>query len=206
MTTPSPEWTAMTGHELLLRLAGRIPDQMLARARLMLANGAVSPAIALVAGQLTEAPIPLTADELAAIRDLAGDPEALPGVDPVDELPALPFGFSELDEDGEVRRDELDEALVAAAEAHGAGIAGVWRTWRFFFLDDLADTDPAAIADEDSPTDEDSLAGEGSATAAVDYPDDFYRPHRVDIVQVEEPGMIQELSASLLGVVPDSAG
>jgi hypothetical protein len=167
----------MTGHELLLRLAGRIPDQTLAQARRMLADGAVSSAIALLASLLTQAPVPLTADELAAIRDLAGDPDALPGVWPAGELPALRFGFSELDEEGEVELDDLDEALVAAAES-SAGLAGVWRSWRYVL--------------PDSPDGQDG-------------PDGPERPYRVYIVQADDPGMIHELSARLLGAVPDSA-
>jgi len=112
----------MTGHELLLRLAGRIPDPALAQARRMLADGAASSAITLVAGLLAEAPIPLTADELAAIRGLARDASALPGVRPVAEPPALSFSFSDVDQRGEAGRDEIDAALVAAAEARSEGL------------------------------------------------------------------------------------
>jgi hypothetical protein len=184
----------MTAHELLLRLAGRIPDQTLAQARRMLAVGAVTSAIALVASQVTQAPVPLTADELAAIRNLAGDPDALPGVQPAGALPALRFGFSELDEEGEVELDDLDETLVAAAEAHSAGLAGVWRSWRYILLDDVTGRTAAYPADE------------LSATPAVDDPDSPDRPYRVYIVQVDDPGVIDELSAHLLGAVPDSAG
>jgi hypothetical protein len=184
----------MTGHELLLRLAGRIPDQTLAQARRMLADSADSSAIALVASLLAQAPVPLTADELAAIRNLADDPDALPGVQPVSELPALPFDFSELDEDGEVGHDDLDEALVEAAEAHGARLTGVWRSWRYALMDSPAVTGPAAAEAEDEDEDEDS------AGLTDDDP-----PHRVYIIQVEDPGMIQELSADLLDAVPDSA-
>jgi hypothetical protein len=185
----------MTGHELLLRLAGRIPDQTLTQARRMLADGAVTSAIALVASQVTQAPVPLTADELAAIRDLVRDPDALLGVQAAGELPALRFGFSELDDEGDVQHDDLDEALVAAAAAHSAGLAAVWRSWRYRLPDSSDVTGPAAADAADEP----------SATPAVEDPDDPDRPYRVYIVQVDDPGMIHELSAHLLGVVPDSA-
>jgi hypothetical protein len=121
----------MTGHELLLRLAGRIPDRALAQARQTLADGAVSRAIAQLAATFAQTPFPVTADELAAIRSLAGEPEALPGVHPAEELPPLPFDFVELDEYGGTERDELDEALVAAARAHRPEITCVWRAWRY---------------------------------------------------------------------------
>jgi hypothetical protein len=188
----------MTAHELLLRLAGRIPDQTLAQARRMLADGAVTSAITLVASQVTQAPVPLTADELAAIRNLAGDPDALPGVQPADELPALRFGFSELDEEGEVQHDDLDEALVAAAEAHSAGLAAVWRSWRYRLPDSLNVTRSAAA----DPAAADPAAADPAAAADPDDPD---REYRVYIVQVDDPGRIHELSAHLLGVIPDSA-
>jgi hypothetical protein len=131
MAASSPERPAMNGHELLLALAGRLPDQALAQARRVLATDTARPAIALVAALLAAAPVPLTAGELAAIRALAQDADALPGVLPVAEPPALRCRFSGLDEAGQVRRDELDEAVVAAAQAHAAGVTGVWRAWRY---------------------------------------------------------------------------
>jgi hypothetical protein len=195
----------MTAHELLLRLAGRIPDQTLAQARRMLADGAVTSAIALVASQVTQAPVPLTADELAAIRNLAGYPDALPGVQPAGALPALRFGFSELDEEGEVQHDDLDEALAAAAETHSAGLAAVWRSWRYRLPDSMYLTRPAPADPAAADPAAADAADEPSATPAVYDPDDPDREYRVYIVQVDDPGMIRELSAHLLGVIPDPA-
>jgi len=123
MTTPASERAEMAGHELLLRMAGRIPDQALAQARRILADGAASSAITVVASLVTQS----------------------------------------------------DEALVAPAEAHSAGLAGIWRSWRY--------VTPAAGHVAGPP-----------------------RPHRVYIVQVEDPAMIPGLAADLLGAVPDSAG
>jgi hypothetical protein len=131
MTNSAPEPTVMTGHQLLLRLAGRVPDQALARARRTLADGGVSRAMAQLTNTFAQTPFPLTAQELVAIRSLAGECEALSGVHPAEELPALPFDFVDLDEYGGAGRDELDEALVAAVEAHSPEITGVWRSWRY---------------------------------------------------------------------------
>ncbi len=39
----------------------------------------------------------------------------LAGARPAVELPALPFAFTQIGQDGEVRRDDVDEAVVAAA-------------------------------------------------------------------------------------------
>lgn len=223
MTTTSPQRADMTGHELLLRMAGRIPDQTLAQARRMLADGTTGPAIALVAELLAVTPLVLTGAELAAIRDLTSDAGALPGVQPVAEPPVLQFGFSEFDQDGEAGRDEIDEALVAVAEAHGSGLTGIWRTWRYYQPDNSmgggADT-PADLegaagqevqAGQDNQADEDSRdsAGRGrvipGVTLAIDYEEDIFRPHRVYVVQVDDPAMILGLAADLLGAVPDAA-
>jgi hypothetical protein len=214
----------MTGHELLLRLAGRIPDRALARARRALAGGAVRPAIAELAATLAQAPVPLTADELAAIRSLAGEREALAGVHPADELPALRFDFVDLDEYGGVGRDELDEALVAAAEAHSTEITGVWRAWRYSRVDHQgapgaaaawppdAETSQEAVASRKSLADEDcaatggpGAAGEPRAILPVSHPAYSGPPYRVYVIEVEYPGMIQAVSADLLKAVPDSA-
>jgi hypothetical protein len=187
----------MTGHELLLRLAGRIPDRALALARRTLADGAVSAAIAQLTTTFAQTPIPLTADELTAIRSLAGERTALPGVHPVEELPALQFDFVDLDDYGEAGGDELDEALVAAVEAHSSEIAGVWRAWRYRRLDHRRATG--------APSGGPRAAGEPSATLPVNHPGYSGPPHRVYVIEVENPGRIQGLSADLLRAVPDSA-
>jgi len=193
MTTPEP--AVLAGHELLLRLAGRIPDQVLADARRRLAAGEISAAVTLVADLLGEYPVPLTAGELTAIRDLAGAPGALPGARPVAAPPALPFEFSRADRYGEVRRDELDEAVAAAAEAHSTGLVGLWRSWRYPLLEDPAEDDDAAGDGAWS----DARAKPGGSLALD--PGDPYRVHRVYIAQVEDPGMVQPLAAGLLAAV-----
>lgn len=163
----------MTGHELLLRLAGRIPDEGLTAARRLLADGDVREAVATAARWLAGEPAPLLTGELSAIRVLAANPAALPDVQPVAAFPELPFAFSELDRYGEVERDELDDAVAAVAEGYGA--AGLWRSWRYP-LDD-----PHAV----------------SATVTVD-PDDPDQAYRVYIVQVEEADAIPALTRDLL--------
>jgi hypothetical protein len=204
MTNSPAEGTAMAGHELLLRLAGRIPDRVLALARRELADGAVSRAIAQLTKTFAQAPFPLTADELAAIRSLAGEGAgegegaALPAVYPVEEPPALQFEFVDLDDYGEAGRDELDEALVAAAEAHRAEITGVWRAWRYTRLDPRR---AAGWAADGAARGGPGAAGEASVTVPV-YSDP---PYRVYVIEVENPGMIPGLSADLLRAVRDPA-
>jgi hypothetical protein len=198
----------MTGHELLLALAGRISDQTLAQARQVLAGGAPSSAIALVASALSATPVQLTAAELTAIRELSGDAGALPELMPVDEAPALRFGFSHLDENGEIQRDELDEAVVAAAETHSDGLAGVWRAWRYQLIDLPASADEAAQETAGEETGE-QAAGEAeapaepSASLAADYPDDPFAAYRVYIIQVENAELIGDLAADAYAAIPD---
>lgn len=172
MATTSPEQANLTAHDLLLRLAGRIPDLTLGQARRVLADGTEGQAMTLVADLLGITPIRLTAEEIGVIRDLSGDAGALPGAQPAAQAPALQCGFSEFDPYGQVRRDEIDEALVSAAEGLTTSLTGIWRTWRYLLRDK-----PEALDD----------------------------PLRVYIVQVEDPAMIQEVTARLLGALPDPA-
>lgn len=189
----------MNAHELLLRMAGRIPDNVLAQARRMLADGAVSSAVTFLAALLAVNPSPLTAAELAAIRELSRDPAALPETQPVEEFPALPFIFTELDYSGAVSRDQLDEAVVAAAQTHGEAVSAIWRSWRYSLLASLS-TNP-------------SIDGSGSAhppelrdpTITAERLADPFSPHRVYLVHVQDQQMIQPLAASLLAAVSDSA-
>lgn len=181
MTTPAPGRPGLTGHDLLLRLAGRIPDGSLADARRLLAEGDVCGAMAGPVRWIAGDSIPLLADELAAIRVLAGDPAALPGLQPVRVLPELPFAFNMVDPFGEVGRDAIDDAVAAVAEGHGA--AGLWRTWRYR----LDDPDAAA----------------GAATVTVD-PGDPDQAYRVYIVQVDGVSGLEILSRDLLRAVGDT--
>jgi hypothetical protein len=205
--------TDMTGHELLLRLAGRLSDRTLAQARQVLAAGSPGSAIDLVAGLLAVVRAPLTADELTAIRDLTGDAGALPGVRPVAEVPELRFAFSYLDGDGEVERDDLDEAVVAAAEAHSEGLVGVWRAWRYLLPEVPAPVSAAeggaaeayGAAQEADPDDAAAAPPPVSPSPAADYLEDPFEPYRVYIVQVEDPAMIDAVATDLLDGMPDPA-
>jgi hypothetical protein len=181
MTTPSPGRPGLTGHELLLRLAGRIPDGPLAGARRLLADGDVRGAMAGPVLWLAGDSIPVLADELAAIRLLAGDPAALPGVQPIRVLPEPPFAFSALDQLGQVERDAMDDAVAATAQEHS--VAGLWRSWRYR-LDD-----PDAAAE--------------TATVTVD-PDDPDQVYRVYIAQVDDVSGLDVISRDLLRAVGDT--
>lgn len=182
MTTP---FTAqeMNGHELLLAMAGRIPDKALAAARRVLASDSQEAAITLLAELLAQTPIPLTAAELAAIRELARNPHALPGTRPVTAAPPLPFVFGIYEESGAATRDELDEALAAAAEAHSGSLSGIWRSWRYLQLD----------------------SDEAGQAIVGDSLDDPFGPYRVYLIQVTDPARIQGVAADLLAAIGEPA-
>jgi len=181
MTTPSPGGPGLTGHELLLGLAGRIPDGPLAGARRLLAEGDVRGALAVAVRWLAGDSVPLLAGELAAIRGLSGEPGALPGSRAVAVLPELPFAFRVPGPLGEAGPDATDDAVAAVARGHG--VAGLRRSWRYR-LDD-----PGAAA--------------GPATVTVD-PGDPDQAYRVYIVQVDDAGAIEALSRDLLRAVGDT--
>lgn len=172
----------MRGHDLLLRMAGRVPDGALMRARRTLATGRETDAIAAIAHLVRASPILLTEWEIAVIRDFVGN-DTLSGVAVADEPLPLSFGFSAFDMNGEIGRDEIDEALVAAADANAAGLAGIWRTWRYFVRDDA---DQAGVM----------------ATLVSDVTEPF-SPQRVYLMQIEDPAMAAEIGAELLSAVPD---
>jgi hypothetical protein len=179
MTTPSPGRPGLTGHELLLRLAGRIPDGPLADARRLLADGDAREAINGLTRWVAGEPVPLLAAELAAIRVLAADLGALAGVRPVAVLPELPFAFTAVDPWGQTGRDAMDDSVAAVAEGRRA--AGLWRSWRYR----LDDPDAAA------------------QTVRVD-PDDPDQAHRVYILQVDQAIVSQAPCRDLLRAVDEN--
>jgi hypothetical protein len=171
---------AMTAHELLLRLAGRLPDHLVIDAR-RLAGDDIRAAMSQLIRWLAAEPVPLLAAELAAIRALSGYPAALSGTRPVKVLPEPPFVFDEADPSGDIGRDRMDDAVAAVAEGYGVG--AVWRSWRY------------RLDDPD--------AGSGAATVTVD-PDDPDQSYRVYIVQVEQTSQSQSLYRDLARAVDDT--
>lgn len=189
----------MDAHELLLRMAGRMPDNVLAQARRLLADGEVRSAVTFLAGFLAVTPSPLTAAEIVAIRELSHDRDALAEAKPVKELPALPFTFTELDDSGEVGRDELDEAVVAAAQTQGDAVSAIWRSWRYSLLAGLS---AGVTANGSGPELPPQLR---DATTTPERAAGPVKPHRVYLVQVQDQEMVRAVAGGLLAVVPDSA-
>lgn len=126
-------------HEMLLRLAGKLPDDLLARSREWLAAGQQGNVGRAVAHAVLAQSIPLPQADLAILRALvvaAGtDPAVVASVEIGDFDPAPPYAFTagrpDTDDlvDDSVPSDAVDQAAVEAvsdeARAHG-----LWRVWR----------------------------------------------------------------------------
>jgi hypothetical protein len=131
-------------HWMLLRLAGRIPDGLLAQSREWLAQGRL-PALA---DSLTHAVVStrvrLSPDDLDLLAELHGDdaggaPSSLLSVETTDVEPMPFYGFAaEPPEPASGQRstpqsvapESVAQAIVAAAADTGA-VRAIWRSWRF---------------------------------------------------------------------------
>ncbi|MFI6785126.1 hypothetical protein [Micromonospora sp. NPDC050276] len=164
MTTAvgAPSGQSAAFHQLLLRMSGRLPDELITAARRWLSEGefvdiAQAVVFAALAGRLamTEADAVLLSDTLAEAGE---DTEALAEVERVATDPLPPFGLApvspqELAEhgdavpysidltvpyDGPGAADGTDQVAVTSVAAQlGDGVAAtaLWRAWRFPAMD-----------------------------------------------------------------------
>ena len=201
-------------HGFLQLLAGWVPDRALARARRDLADGQAAATAAAAAAMVSEYDVPLLAPDIDAFRALAGEPGLLDGVQPVPRYPRLPFGFSEFSPDGQLELDGVDEVMIEAAQAPGAQVTGLWRSWRFpldgFGEPDLFEGDEAeyeaelaalgyVLADPDESDDPDQKE-DLRPTAAID-PADPTRVLRVYIAQVTDGALAPAVAGALHGAL-----
>jgi hypothetical protein len=128
-------------HEFVQLLAGWVPDEELASVRKTLADGQPAAAAAAAVTMAAEHQVPLLAQDLEVATSLAGDPDALDDVQPVEQYPPLSFWFSAYGPDEHLDADDLDEVMAEAAQARSEQIAGLWRTWR---LPQEGDEDPGS--------------------------------------------------------------
>ncbi|GAB2922016.1 hypothetical protein GCM10027280_06550 [Micromonospora polyrhachis] len=139
-----------TMHALLLRLAGSLPDRVLADARDALAAGRRLEVAQVVTFAAISQPLQLAADEIGALREelaLGGDIDLALALEELrGERPPAPWLFlsalpvtqddaglvirpQDRSADAAEDRDPVDRALVAAASAVPA-VRAVWRAWR----------------------------------------------------------------------------
>jgi hypothetical protein len=154
-------------HELLLRLAGTVSDEFLARARRELADGGPARAAAVVAGQA--AALPLTEHDLRVLAvplDAAGAAR-LSGLRPAPGEPPFRWRFRAFEYDGSAADDLALAALIAVVSAEPAA-RGLWRAERSR-LGDAARPVPVYVAETDGG-DQAVLAGrlQGALAGAGD--------------------------------------
>ncbi len=157
-------------HEFVQRLAGWVPDARLAAVRQTLAGGRAADAADAAVAMAAEHDVPMAAGSIEAARSLTG----------TTEYPALPFWFSQFVPDQAPDATDQDRAMAEVAQARGAQIAAVWRTWRL-------------------PLDGDEAAARRAATD----PQSPGRAHLVYVAQILDgaiaPALTGELQAALDG-------
>ena len=133
---PGPDGRAER-HALLLRLAGRLPDELLTTARGWLAAGRTDELSRALTFAVLSAQLPMTGADILALAALVieegGDPATLSAV-PVGEADAVvPWVFAAFDpataDAAEVVADPVDAAAVEFV-AGIDGVRGLWRAWR----------------------------------------------------------------------------
>ncbi len=128
-------------HSLLLRLAGKAPDDLISQARAWLAEGREGEAARAVTFAVLAQNIPLVDVDIALLGELldtdGADSSALTQVQLAQFDPAPPYGFGATPPDTEPppRPDDapLDEIDLQATDAASeeTGVHGVWRAWRY---------------------------------------------------------------------------
>jgi hypothetical protein len=132
-------------HKMLLRLAGRLPDDLMTRCREQLAQGALEDMARAVAFSVLSHDLPLASDDVAVLTALlpetGGDALALDNVEIGDPDPVV-WSFTDDPagaEDAEADQGEVQDASSASREFEQAmadGLAeepdaiGCWRAWR----------------------------------------------------------------------------
>ncbi|GAA1982151.1 hypothetical protein [Amycolatopsis minnesotensis] len=135
----TPDLTALDLHEMLLRLAGWVPDDVLVEARGFLAHGLHGEVAHMVAFAGTRCALPLTADDLGILTDLleidGADLHELDTVELIDPGSPLPWRFAPLPPFGGAHGGaalagaRLGEDLAAALTDEPAACR-LWQAWR----------------------------------------------------------------------------
>ncbi len=127
-------------HRLLLGLAGKVSDGLVAQARAWLAEDRLDEAARAVAFTAASQRVPMDEADIELLEDLVedggGDPSMVSGIEAAEYDPAPPFAFAASPPDAPVPArpddaptDGVDAAAVAAV-AEESGLRGLWRAWR----------------------------------------------------------------------------
>jgi hypothetical protein len=129
-------------HEMMLRLAGKAPDDLAAQCRGWLADGEFEALARAISFFAVANNVPLTSFDLGLLANVLEDSDADPGklteiqIDDSDPMPFYGFAAELPDEFVPVKTgsstgpDKAEQALVKAVAAE-AGAIGAWRAWRF---------------------------------------------------------------------------
>ncbi|MCI2416075.1 hypothetical protein MOQ72_01445 [Saccharopolyspora sp. K220] len=131
MTTPD-QLAKAAMHDLLLRLAGIAPDEVVAEARGWLAEDRLDDVASSVTFTAIRYSLPLTEEDLGLLMTVLEADRAkltaLRGIEPVRDDPPMVWRFS-TQSPGDINDDSAVAALIdvlrAEPDAHG-----LWRTWR----------------------------------------------------------------------------
>jgi hypothetical protein len=140
-------------HELLLGLAGFVPDEVMTMARGQLAGGDLTGLARTVAYGVQVHQVALNPDDVRILADVGLDPAELSDLDPDPELPVA-YGFWPELAGTDGGPDRAAVGLVGSM----SGVRGLWRTWRIrsdgppwshsrrvYVVEVDADADPVAI-------------------------------------------------------------
>ncbi|MFI7604244.1 hypothetical protein ACIBTV_03885 [Micromonospora sp. NPDC049366] len=149
-------------HGLLLRMSGRLPDELTTAARRWLADGELVEIAQSVLFSALAGRVPMTEGDLSllstTLAEAGEDTEALADIERTDADPLPPYGVApvspdELAEhgaavpysidltvpyDGPGAADDIDRAAIEAVGAQwneGAPVIALWRAWRFPAID-----------------------------------------------------------------------
>jgi hypothetical protein len=182
---------ASAGHQMLLRLAGRMPDGLLTRSRDWLARGRLGDLARSVAFWAVSQDVVLTETDAMLLSSLLTEADADPSgltqltLEDFDPFPYYAFapeippdlrgGSEETPDTGAPDEAPVDQAAVQAVAVE-EGAIGLWRAWRFpadgapwppprrVFVVEIGDTDAPRLAARM----QDRLAAEGEADPQVE--------------------------------------
>jgi hypothetical protein len=150
MSISTGAWTEqdMELHALLLRLAGRIPDELLTRCRDWAADGRRADLAFALTFTLLSRAIRMGAEDVELLGDLLSDADTdqsiLSDIELTDNEPMNFYQFLPIPDIPQARADDLLAQAILAAEtaedpadlaaidavAGEAGVRGLWRAWR----------------------------------------------------------------------------
>lgn len=166
MTPPTTVDARSERHALLLRMAGQLPDELLATARGWLAAGRTDELSRALTFAVLASRLPMTGPDVLALSALVieegGDPVGLGGVPVTEPDAVVPWVFATLDPATSDGPPPAGDAPVDAAATDFVssvdGVVGLWRAWRLpalptpwprprrvYVLETAADADPTSL-------------------------------------------------------------